>query len=276
MFDARELRRWGINPVRLQAGSIVRFNDVPELTPWAGSTLIGIAVGALIGFAAMFALPRRRRGGPAVDVHGAATGAALAGLSQRLLQSQEEERASIARWIENDVCQTLASISMDLHAIGAGELRDQLSALARESLAVSDPVYAKLKLIGLAATIRGLAERRCAEQEVALEISVRDVPPDLCQDVSLALYRVFQEALGNALKHARTTRVVISLRRAAGVLALDVVDEGVGFDPENLPPTEALGLTCMRERLRRVGGSCVIESRPGAGTRVRALVPVAI
>jgi signal transduction histidine kinase len=224
----------------------------------------------------VFALPRRQRRGPAVETDSAATDAALARLSQRLLQTQEEERASIARWIEDDVCQKLAAISMDLHTIGAGELRDQLSALARESLAVSDPVYAKIKLLGLAATIRALAERRCAERDVALEMSARDIPPDLCQDVSLALFRVFQEALTNALKHAQTTRLVISLRRAAGVLALDVVDEGVGFDPENLPAAEALGLTCMRERLRRVGGSCVIESRPGAGTRVRALVPVAI
>jgi signal transduction histidine kinase len=224
----------------------------------------------------MFALPHHVRGGPAVEADSAATDAALGFLNQRLLQSQEEERASIARWIEDDVCQRLAAISMDLDAIGANELRDQLSALARESLAVSDPAYAKLKLLGLAATIRALAERRCAERDVALEISVRDVPPDLGQDVSLTLFRVFQEALANALTHARTTRLVISLRRAAGVLALDVVDEGVGFDPENLPPAEALGLTCMRERLRRVGGSCVIESRPGAGTRVRALIPVAV
>jgi signal transduction histidine kinase len=278
MFDARELRRWGINPVRLQAGSIVRFRDSPAVSPWAASVLVGIAVGALVGFAGLFALPRRRAGGGStVDADsGAASDAALARLSQRLLQAQEEERASIARWIEDDVCQKLAAISMDLHAIGAGELRDQLSALARESLAISDPVYAKLKLLGLATTIRSLAERRCAERDVALEISVRDVPQDLCQETSLALFRVFQEALGNALKHARTTRIVISLRRAAGVLALDVVDEGVGFDPEDIAPAEALGLTCMRERLHRVGGSCVIESRPGAGTRVRALVPVAI
>lgn len=275
MFDARELRRWGINPVRLQAGSIVRFKNPTELPPWAGSVIAGIAICVVVGFAAIFALPRRARAEPSVDnAFAAASDAALARLGQKLLQTQEEDGASIARWIEDDVCQKLAAISLDLHAHGEGQLRDQLSAIARESLAIPDPVYAKLKLLGLEATIRGLAQRRCAERDVALEVSIRDVPADLCQEISLALFRAFQEALDNALRHARTTRIVVVLRRAADVLALDVADEGVGFDQERIPAEASLGLTSMRERLRRVGGACVIESRPGAGTRVRALVPV--
>ena len=86
------------------------------------------------------------------------------------------------------------------------------------------------------------------------------------------LYRVAQEALNNVLKHAHAGRVTVRLDARDGRAALEVADDGVGFEPA-LSGGGGFGLPGMRERVERLGGSLWIESAPGAGTRVRAEVP---
>jgi signal transduction histidine kinase len=92
--------------------------------------------------------------------------------------------------------------------------------------------------------------------------------------VALALFRVLEEALGNAVRHAAVRRVSVSLVGSRDELRLDVADKGVGFDPEAAASSRGFGLIAMRERLSLVGGECRIESQPGAGTRIRARVPL--
>jgi signal transduction histidine kinase len=82
-----------------------------------------------------------------------------------------------------------------------------------------------------------------------------------------------EEALGNAVRHAAVRRVSVWLGGSRDELRLDVADEGVGFDPE-VATGSRLGLIAMRERLSLVDGECRIESQPGAGTRIRARVPL--
>lgn len=271
VFDARELRRWSIAEHRLQAGSIVRFRDPTPTKPWVGSATVGVTIGVVLGLIVMLVIPRGRpRNGSIGARADSASEAALARLSQRLLRTQEEERAFLARWIEDDVCQKLASLSMDLHARGADDLGDHVSDLARESLTLTDPIYAKLALLGLVETAQTFAQQRCAQSNVALEFTACDVPSHLPRDLSIGLFRVLEEAVDNALRHSKTRELGVSLRRARGLVALDVVDSGVGFDPAVGAAADALGLVAMRERLQAIGGACVIESRPGAGTRVRA------
>jgi signal transduction histidine kinase len=98
------------------------------------------------------------------------------------------------------------------------------------------------------------------------------VPDDLSTDVALALFRVLQEALGNAVKHAVVRRMSVSIHGDSEKIHLEVADEGVGFEPESVMKNHALGLIGMRERLKLVDGECTIESRPGAGTRIHARV----
>src|SRR4029077_14909300 len=107
---------------------------------------------------------------------------------------------------------------------------------------------------------------------VALEFTASDIPKQLPRDLGIAMFRVLEHALDNALRHSNTRRLTVSLRRASDVVALDVVDFGVGFDQTAVRLEDALGLVAMRERLQALGGACVIDSRPGAGTRVRAFV----
>jgi signal transduction histidine kinase len=257
--------------------------------------LAGIAIlttGMLIGLAISMAWPRRRVRQPAAAGSGSAgTEEMLSRLTRRLMKAHEDERASIARWIEDDMCQKLAAMSMDLHNLGddgnvasgapgasaapparVRELEEQISALTRESLAVSDPLYAKLQLLGLAATARSFAVRRCAESGITLQFTASDVPDVLPPDVALALFRVLEEAIENALAYAGTARIAVSLKGTSDALDVEIADDGAGFDPAGTGSGAGLGLIGMRERLRLVGGTLAVESRPGGGTRIRARV----
>jgi signal transduction histidine kinase len=92
--------------------------------------------------------------------------------------------------------------------------------------------------------------------------------------VAAEVFRIAQEALGNALRHAEADRVDVSLEAVDGRVVLTVADDGVGFDVGSAAlRSRRLGLTSMEERSRSVGGALAIESSPGAGTTVRLEVP---
>jgi signal transduction histidine kinase len=96
--------------------------------------------------------------------------------------------------------------------------------------------------------------------------------PDVPLAVKEALYRIAQEALHNTVKHARATTVMVSLENGPEELALDIGDDGSGFDPDEPFPGH-LGLQTMRERAVALGGSVQVESGAG-GTRVHARLPI--
>jgi signal transduction histidine kinase len=289
-FDSRELGRWGIPERRLQAGSVIAFRDP---SAWRRQGAIAVVAAVVVTqTAAVIALAvamRRRRARPASrsdawDVSGAE--AALARLTHRLMQAHENERASIAKVIDDDVCQQLTGLSLGLRALGTApdgpsgvqrarirELCDHFSALQREILAISDPLYSKLHVLGLAVSARFFCERRCAEHGLHLEFRAETVSrvPD---PVALVIFRVLQESLDNVIAHAGASHVTVALGETAGGIDLEVGDDGVGFDPEAAIRGTAVGLVAIRERVRNAGGTCAFDSRPGAGTRILARVPV--
>jgi signal transduction histidine kinase len=89
-----------------------------------------------------------------------------------------------------------------------------------------------------------------------------------------ALYFVAREALWNIVRHSGAKHVAITLSREDGRVLLSVVDDGVGFDPSLVGGGETVGLRTMRERLELVRGTLELDSRPGAGTRVMARIPL--
>ena len=285
-FDRRELRRWDISESRLEPGSVVRFEAPTSSQIYRAPIVAALAVvGAQAALLVGVILTRARRR-PAFARVGAAE-ASLAKLSHRLMQAHEHEREAIARAIQDDVCQEMARLTLTLHELtherggATGRLRSRIEelcaefwALEREILTISDPLYHRLELLGLAASARHFCERRCAEAGVALDFHLRDVPDELRADVSLSVFRALEEALGNALTHSGAPRVRITLSGGGGFIELDVADEGTGFDVEAAMQRGAAGLVGIRERVHLVGGTCEIDSRPGAGTRVRARVPV--
>lgn len=93
-------------------------------------------------------------------------------------------------------------------------------------------------------------------------------------DVETAVFRIFQESVANAARHARAPRVEVGLTRADGWVTLDVRDDGVGFEPTLARTRGGLGLTSMVERAQLLGGTCTIDSHPNRGTRVTARLPL--
>lgn len=198
-----------------------------------------------------------------------------------------EERARLARELHDETVQMLFSLSLSAE-VAAGLVRtdpaaaeaeiDRIQALAREAVGelralVFDLRPAALATDGLVATVRTRLDVVARTHPVAVSLDViGDAPLDPA--VELTLFRIVQEALANAARHAAPNRIQVRIELGSGVVAVSVTDDGVGFDPAS-PGIRArrLGLTSMRERAEAVGGRLVIESAPGSGTTVRAEVP---
>jgi PAS domain S-box-containing protein len=215
------------------------------------------------------------------------SGERLQHLSRRLLKVQEEERRHLARELHDEFGQLLATVMLHLHAVKGGIGETALSrvhecmALLRRageqvrSLALRlRPVM--LESAGLEPAVRWLAEQHQRQTGITTEVvgHVNGVSGDL----AVACFRVAQEALTNVVRHARAQHVWIELTQGESVLQLIVRDDGVGFDVERTlrqgGASGGLGLLGMRERVEVFGGSLVVGSAPGRGTRVLASFPL--
>lgn len=226
--------------------------------------------------------------GSAIDVtdHKVAQ-AALSSLSRRLIQAHEEERTWIARELHDDVIQRLSLLTMELESLSRLPLEEpterrnrvqklsrRMAELARDVQGISHRLHSsKLEYLGIASAAEGVCKEMSEQQQVEIEFSHADVPDELPQEISLSLFRVLQEALHNAVKHAGVRHFAVALRGTQDDIQLEVVDTGVGFDAEAAMRSHGLGLISMRERLNLVKGEISIESRPGHGTRISARVP---
>jgi PAS domain S-box-containing protein len=212
---------------------------------------------------------------------------ALSTLSGRLMEAQEKERARIARELHDDLAQRAATLALELNQVGrelqAGtsehvrirEIGDQTTDLARDIQVVAQSLHsAKLEILGLGPAAASLCRELSARYQVEIAFSAQGVPENLSKDIALCLFRVLQEALNNALKHASVPQVIVTLRGTRSDIHLDVVDRGVGFDPEAVGERSGLGLISMKERLHLVEGEIRIESQPGSGTTVHVRVPL--
>ena len=197
------------------------------------------------------------------------------------LHAQEEERARVARDLHDEVNQSLTGLLLRLEAAREAappELEREIAetkALAnqamRELLSLARQLRpTALDDLGLAAAIAGLVER-LGEGEIAGTFEVDGDFSDLGDDAQLVGYRVAQEALSNAARHAEAAHVAVTLRRDGGGVELVVADDGRGFAFDDAD--RGLGLDGMRERALLVEGELTIESRPDAGTTVRLTIP---
>jgi signal transduction histidine kinase len=219
--------------------------------------------------------------------HQAAVAIQNARLHEHMLRHAAiEERQRLARELHDSVSQALYGIGLGAQsALGWLERDDRTRAvdslgyvleLANAGLAEMRALIFELRPESLAqdGLVRAL-ERQIvalrARHRLAIETLSID-EPDVALPVKEALYRIAQEALHNTVKHARASAVRVQLTREDGWLVLDVHDDGAGFEPGGDFPGH-LGLRSMRERVERLGGDLAIDSAPGRGTRVRALVP---
>jgi PAS domain S-box-containing protein len=207
------------------------------------------------------------------------------------VQAAEAERSRWARELHDETLQGLAGLhvllSSALRAGTPGRMHEQIGH-AQEQIEnemeklrglISELRPAALDEFGLEASVRDLAERTQAvygiDVETALELHGPDGSPRrLAQEVETAAYRIVQEGLSNAARHAGASRVVVELSQRGGSVEVRVSDDGRGFDPASGAP--GFGLRGMRERVDLLDGRLRIESHPGRGTEVAAVLPAAL
>jgi two-component system NarL family sensor kinase len=152
-------------------------------------------------------------------------------------------------------------------------LSDQLAEISSEVREISHGLYPSLlQNLGLAPALKKLGREISREKNVSVKLALERVE-FVSPAVSLALYRVAQEALHNIEKHSQARHVTIELSQTSGTLVLRITDDGIGFDAGQVP-VAGLGIDSMGERLRSVGGTLRIKSSPNRGTEVLASVPL--
>jgi PAS domain S-box-containing protein len=198
-----------------------------------------------------------------------------------------EERQKLARELHD-------SVSQALFGIGLGA-RTARALLDRDPSKVADPLDYVVSLAEAALTemralifelrpdalqqdgLVGILDKQAAALAARHKLDIKTdlgTEPEATFEVKEALYRIGQEALHNAVKHAHASTIWVSLNQAGQSLTLEIVDNGVGFDPEGAFPGH-LGLQSMRERAARMGAVIEVESAPGQGSRLSVVVPPA-
>lgn len=203
-----------------------------------------------------------------------------------------EERTRLAQDLHDSVTQTVFSLGMFARAAQAqheqqapklGATLDRVATLAQEALVEMRALLFELRPTslseeGLAGALGKLVE--AVQTRTNMSIGYRaDEVIRLAPEVELAVFRIVQEALGNAAKHARASEVMVELAMSASGLCVSVVDNGCGFDPSApvIPSADGArggqGMRSMRERVAAAGLQLLVESAPGAGTHVRVQHP---
>lgn len=205
------------------------------------------------------------------------------------LRAAEEERQRIARELHDDTAQRLAALMLMLKVAGGIEERaerERRIEQIREEIAEAAEAVRRiarglrppaLDEVGLVAAVESLVRALRLAHPLDIELKAERMAQRLEPDAELALYRIVQEALSNAVRHAGASRIVVSLAVEDRRIVAEVWDDGRGFAAERAHGGggRGLGLVGMRERARYADGSLEIDSAPGAGTRVRVELPLA-
>jgi len=208
-------------------------------------------------------------------------------LSARLESAIEEERRRIAHELHDELGQSLTALKLDLARVAEDQrqipglfvrlqsvldlIGDCLDAVRRISQELRPAI---LDHLGLGAAVEWHAGEFQKRTGIRCDLESDLGQPDLQGDVSMALYRIIQEALTNVARHSDASRAVVCLSRAADGLTIEIRDDGKGLDLTALSNSRSLGMLGMRERAARLGGSLSIQSRPQFdGTLIRVVIP---
>jgi signal transduction histidine kinase len=198
------------------------------------------------------------------------------------------ERNRIAGDLHDSLAQGLTGMVLQLESAGAAlppsapEARhrvEQARRLAQSSLAEARRCVRALRpealeLAELPEALARMASQLVSDTGVAVEVEVRGARRRLPGEIEGQLFRVAQEALTNAVRHGRPERIVLEVAYDEAAVRLRVTDDGRGFIVTERAPGSGFGLTGMRERVESLGGHLELESRPGTGTHVAAVVPL--
>ncbi|HEX5084704.1 MAG TPA: MASE1 domain-containing protein [Blastocatellia bacterium] len=209
-------------------------------------------------------------------------------LAGRLIAAQEDERRYIARELHDDLNQQVAALAIGISRIKRqfpgidSGVREQLARLREKTEQLSERIRqlshelhsSVLQHVGLPAALNSYCAEFSERQGIAVALDIQDGLGALPSDVALCLYRVTQESLRNIARHSGARSAIVALTGVNDAIELRVADQGVGFDPGQAREFRGLGLVSMEERVKLLRGSFVLTTRPGAGTELRAQIPL--
>jgi signal transduction histidine kinase len=213
-------------------------------------------------------------------------------LLKRLITAQEDERKRVARELHDELGQSLSALSLHSEVIGKFIHSDPERALEQLYLTrelinkTTDQMYelilalrpSVLDDLGLVAALRSHAERLFNGSGIAFKLDSSGLVKRLPPSIETALYRIFQEALSNVVRHSGADQVKVTLAQRDSFFEGEIADNGHGFDPEiigreaNSP--HGLGLLGMQERVAQCGGSMELVSHKGKGTCIHIRIPL--
>ncbi len=212
---------------------------------------------------------------------------ALANVSRRMIEAQEQERTRIARELHDDIGQRLALFATNLPQLDQGpadlpgvrshvaELKNQIFEIATDIQTLSHRLHSsKLEYLGLATAMRSFCREFGEQQKVEIDFETHDLPSTLSPEISLCFFRVLQEALHNSVKYSGVRHFEVRSWGTPNEVHLTVSDFGSGFDIEAAKAGRGLGLISMDERLKILSGTLSIESQLKRGTTIHAFVPL--
>lgn len=209
----------------------------------------------------------------------------LQDLMAKLFTAQEEERRRIACDLHDDHCQRITALILEASAMEKviravvpslvprmSALKIKLSDILDDFRHMTHELHPRhLDTVSLACSMRTYIKDFVDYSNLDVNFQEHDVPAQLPMPMTICLYRLLQESLGNIRKHANAKHVAVSLSGQSGQVELRVSDDGSGFDSsEN---KKGLGLTSMQERVRPLRGQVTIDSRPGRGTAITVKIP---
>ena len=211
-------------------------------------------------------------------------------LSQRVLTIQEEERRTISRELHDDVGQTLAALKIGLLRLSQDEVLAKSKLLA-DCVEAADSTIGRLRdiaqdlrppqldTLGLEDALRWLVERQKRATGIEMDCRCSGLEESrLPSSIESASFRIAQEAINNATRHANAKTITVLADRAGRLLKLTVRDDGTGFSDEAAPERAlkagSIGLVGMKERAELAGGRLKVRSTMGAGTTVTAIFPL--
>jgi PAS domain S-box-containing protein len=215
--------------------------------------------------------------------------AELRALAARIQTTREEERTRIAREIHDELGQVLTTLKLDLAwiehrlpASSSGAFRlgeSSITDRVDETMEIVRRIASELRPsvldeLGLEAAIECLVQDSAKHTGIAVALET-DALPRLSDEVASHVFRIIQEALTNVSRHAKATRVDVTMRHAGATIILEVEDDGVGFSPQLLGGIRSLGLVGMRERAVACGGTFTVRAQPGRGAAIVVKIPVA-
>jgi signal transduction histidine kinase len=208
----------------------------------------------------------------------------LQAISKRVLSIQEEEKRSISRELHDDIGQSLTALKIGLHRI-AQRTSAEHKKLVAECLAIADSTLDKLRnlslelrppqldQLGLEGALEWLVDHHRGATGLNVECQFAGLSDRLPTDIESACYRITQEALNNATRHANAKQIHIRVERGEHQLMLVIRDDGVGFDidaaHQKALRSGSMGLIGMEERAQLAGGQLTLRALPGMGTVVQ-------